>query len=355
MSDAEVRFGGPDQPPGRLRDWLADCVRAVPAGGAIDWVTYYFRDRGLAADLLDARRRGVRVRVTLEGRPRTERANRAVISLLAAPDGLGDDLRPVRDGALPVLRALRPRLHEKLYCFSHPEPAALVGSFNPSGDPHEEEPDVVAEIRDQDRGHNVLVALRDPALAVGLAAHARRLHGAAHGAWDRFHPAGNRSLRSGDGATEVHFWPRVLPHPVLRRLARCGTGARVRLAASHLSGPTARHTLVGLARRGAHVEVMAETTERRVPPASERALAGAGVHVARLRHPEGLPMHCKFALVEERPEGGDGSRWVVFGSFNWTERSLRLNRELGVVSRDPALWAAFDARWQRLSEQARSG
>ena len=44
----EIYFGGPDLPPRRLRDVLAERVAEVPTGGAIDWVTYYFRDWRLA-------------------------------------------------------------------------------------------------------------------------------------------------------------------------------------------------------------------------------------------------------------------------------------------------------------------
>ena len=58
----------------------------------------------------------------------------------------------------------KPHLHEKLYCFSHPRPVALIGSFNPSGDDPEEQPEIIDEIGDQDLGHNVLVAIYDPAL-----------------------------------------------------------------------------------------------------------------------------------------------------------------------------------------------
>jgi len=134
MSDSQVHFGGPDRPVGLLRDLLAERVAAVPAGGSIDWVTYYFRDRRLAAALVEAHERGVDVRVTLDGHPRTPHANAAVIEMLEA--GLGDRLRVVRgrlDGT-PLGKISRPRLHEKLYCFSHPAPVAFVGSFNPSGD-----------------------------------------------------------------------------------------------------------------------------------------------------------------------------------------------------------------------------
>ena len=58
-------------------------------------------------------------------------------------------------------------------------------------------------------------------------------------------------------------------------------------------------------------------------------------------------MHDKF-LLSEAP----GQRSVVFGSFNWSEPSRRFNREIGVISREPALWEAFRARWEELAAHA---
>jgi phosphatidylserine/phosphatidylglycerophosphate/cardiolipin synthase-like enzyme len=343
VSAFEIHFGGPDRPPGCLRKLLAERVEAVPPGGAIDWVTYYFRDRRLAAALIRARGRGVQVRITLDGRPRTPRANEAVIRMLRGE--LGGGLRAVThpmDGA-PWGKLVRPRLHEKLYCFSHPEPIAFVGSFNPSGDDPEEEPEVLRAIGDQDRGHNLLVGLRDRTLVDGLVKHARGLHGCRHGAFDRFRPASNHELRS-DGLA-IHFLPRVRPDPVIALLRRCGAGHRVRIAASHLSGPTSVGVLRALAGRGASVEILAEPTLRRVPPKAEEQLRAAGVSVRRVVHPDGLPMHAKFALIDGREE-----RRAVFGSFNWTEPSRRFNREIGIIASDPQLFGSFEERWKVLCD-----
>jgi phosphatidylserine/phosphatidylglycerophosphate/cardiolipin synthase-like enzyme len=317
----------------------------VPAGGSIDWVTYYFRDRRLAADLLAARRRGVRVRVTLDAHPRAPRANDAVIALLR-PE-LGDDLRAVRRAAdaTPVGRLLRPRLHEKLYCFSHPEPVALVGSFNPSGDEPEQAPEVPREIGDHDRGHNLLVELCDPALVAALVEHARRLHAARHAALDRFSPAANRPLFG--GALAVHFWPRARPDPIYAQLRRLAPDSRVRLVASHVSGLSSRRALCALAARGVGVEVLSEATRRRVPPKTQRALQAAGVSFRRVVSDPWLPMHNKFALVETGRE-----RQVIFGSFNWSEPSRRFNREIGVVARDARLFDTLAQRWQVLEADA---
>jgi phosphatidylserine/phosphatidylglycerophosphate/cardiolipin synthase-like enzyme len=347
VSAFEIHFGGPDRPPGCLRELLAERVEAVPPGGAIDWVTYYFRDRRLAAALIRARGRGVQVRVTLDGRPRTPRANDAVVRMLRG--SLRDGLRVVThpmDGT-PWGKLVRPRLHEKLYCFSHPEPVAFVGSFNPSGDDPEEEPEILREIGDQDRGHNVLVGLADPGLVDGLVKHARGLNGRRHGAFDRFRSASNRELRGEDLA--IHFLPRVRQDPVIALLRSCGAGHRVRIAASHLSGPTSVGVLRALAGRGARVEVLAEPTFRRVPPQAEEQLRAAGVSIRRVVHPDGLPMHAKFALVECRDE-----HRVIFGSFNWTEPSRRFNREIGVIASNPRLFRRFEERWEILGSQVES-
>jgi phosphatidylserine/phosphatidylglycerophosphate/cardiolipin synthase-like enzyme len=285
----------------------------------------------------------VQVRITLDGRPRTPRANEAVVRMLrrALGGGLRVATHPM-DGT-PWGKLVRPRLHEKLYCFSHPEPVAFVGSFNPSGDDPEEEPEVLREIGDQDRGHNLLVGLRDRTLVDGLVKHARGLHGRRHGTFDRFRTASNRELRS-DGVA-IHFWPRVRQDPVLALLQRCGAEHRVRIAASHLSGPTSVGALRALAGRGTSVEIVAEPTLRRVPPHAEEQLRAAGVSIRRVVHPDGLPMHAKFALID-----GLGEPQAVFGSFNWTEPSRRLNREIGVIVSDAQLFGSFEERWKVLRD-----
>jgi hypothetical protein len=254
-SSCEVHFGGPEYAAGRLRDLLSERISAVPSGGRIDWVSYYFRDRRLAHELLRARRRGVAVTLTLEGAPRIPRANDQVVRLLAGPDGLGDGFRSVRHRAPFALR-WHPHLHEKLYCFSHPRPAALVGSFNPSGDDPEEDPEILKEIGDQDRGYNALVEIRETALIEGLVRHARYIHDSRHGLLERFSSAANRTLKGEQ--LELHFWPRARGNPVSRLPRDCQRATRVRIAASHIKGPTGPRYLLALAGTGAAVEILAD-------------------------------------------------------------------------------------------------
>ena len=347
MTTWQAHFGGPEGTRGVLRDLLADHVAAVPPGGSIDWITYYFRDRQLATDLVDASRRGVSVRVTLDGHPRYPTANDAVIGILRP--ALADGLRVVRNGlegsGLGLL--LRARVHEKLYCFSHPEPVALVGSFNPSGDAAECAPEVIADIGDHDWGYNSLVATREAGIVAALVDHARQVNRAPARFLERFSPISSRPIESAD--TAIHFWPRVGPNPVDRWLARLPSGSRVRLAASIISGYGGPRALLRLARRGVQLEILTEATLRRVPKTVEHRLRAAGIPIHRVVHSDSqwIPMHHKFLLAESREE-----RSVIFGSFNWSDQSRLLNRELGVMSTEPALFEAFASRWEVLKKNA---
>jgi phosphatidylserine/phosphatidylglycerophosphate/cardiolipin synthase-like enzyme len=345
MSDSQVYFGGPDRPVGFLRDLLAERVARVPAGGSIDWVAYYFRDRRLAAALIEAHERGVGVRVTLDGHPRTPHANNAVIEMLEA--GLGGGLRVVRgrlDGT-PLGKIARPRLHEKLYCFSHPTPVAFVGSFNPSSDSPESEPEVIEVIGDHDRAHNLLVELGHPDLVHALRDHARSLQLARHGCSDRFASSANRRLQH--GGYSVYFWPRARRHPVMELLLDLERGSRVRIAASHISGSSSLSGFCALAARGLKIEILTEATHRRVPLKVEQRLAHAGISLRRLTADEWVPMHNKFVLIET-----SNLKATIFGSFNWSEPSYRFNREIGVSTEDPLLFKAFADRWDQLAAAA---
>jgi len=343
----EIHFGGPDMEPGKLRNLLAERVASMPAGGTIDWVTYYFRDRRLAELLLKAKHRGVKVSVTLEGSPRTSYANDAVIGMLAGPEGLGKGLRILTLPDIPSLsgRTRKPHLHEKIYCFSHPEPVAFIGSFNPSGDSPEEDQTIINEIGDQDRGHNVLVGLYDPPLVKCLVGHARWIKRTQSSLFHRFSFLANKTFKGKD--TEIHFWPRSSSHPVRKFLSRIAPGARIRIAASHLKGRSIARTLIKIASQGAQVEVLAEPTNRRVPAEIEKMIKNAGISLQRVSHADELPMHNKFILAEK-----DDRQWIIFGSFNWTTRSYWLNHEVGAISTNHELFNAFAGRWEALKKQA---
>lgn len=326
---SKVHFGGPDRPPRALRDLLEERVEAVPAGGAIDWMTYYFRDEALAGALVRAHRRGVSVRLTLDADPRRAGANDAVIRILSGAGGIGEGLR-----AVP--HRLPGHLHTKLYGFSHPHPHVLAGSFNPSGNAPEDA-DVIAEIGDQDRGHNLLVEIAEPALASRLVAYSRANHDGA----DRFGPRYLASWWAARGqGMEAFFFPRPGRNPLGRRIGRLGRGARLRIAASHFKDLKFARQLVRLVERGVPVEVLTHHTLRRSPNELVDYLRRRGVRTYRYEHPQDLPMHAKFILAE------DGrTRWSAFGSYNLNPTSHWFNQELLIFSDETQLWETLGARW----------
>jgi phosphatidylserine/phosphatidylglycerophosphate/cardiolipin synthase-like enzyme len=335
----QLFWGGPDRPQRFLRDLLEKRIHGVPSGGEILWVTYYFRDEGLAQALLKASQRGVKVRVVIEGKPRTEAANSRVIELLAAEGALGKNLRVLSHNRLDK-QFKRSRLHEKLYYFSHPKPCVLVGTFNPSGNLPEDSA-IIREIGDQDRGHNVLVEVLDQELVVGLHAHAHRLFCSAHGPWERFSPARNRVLAS--GKTRILFLPRFRRKIFDQLFEGLGVGGNLRIAVSHLNDPDICKRLFDLARQGVHIEVLAHDTERRVPSWVEEQMLKNGISFIRYVHPEGLPMHNKFMLIN-MPD----RQVVTFGSMNLSVRSLLVNHELLVISEEPILCQTFQQRWEAM-------
>lgn len=329
----EVYYGGPDQPPGALRDLLKARVEAAPPGSEITWATYYFRDQDLAEALVAAQKRGVRVRVRIEGSPRRASANDRVIATLRA--GLGDGLRLHRSW-------FSAHLHAKIYAFSGPHPEVLIGSFNPSGDPATDAK-LLAQIGDQDRGQNLLVAFRDPEVSRALTRQAGRI-------WSgkgvsRFRARMNKAVKFEEA--RLYYFPRLRPDVVERRIARLGRGDRLQAAISHMDqGPFARE-LADAAERGAAVEVVVHETRRRVPGAVVRELDRAGVNIRRYCDPEGLPMHAKFVVIDD---GGRRSVW--FGSLNYTVTSRFLNQEILARSTNEQVIEDLEARFQVIQGEA---
>jgi phosphatidylserine/phosphatidylglycerophosphate/cardiolipin synthase-like enzyme len=336
----QVFWGGPDRPPRYLRNVLEKRIASVPAGGEILWATYYFRDERLAAALMDASARGVRVRVVMEGNPRTGAVNEHVASLLKNAGCLNLKVRTLSHYLPNNYFFRRCRLHEKLYYFSHPEPYALVGTFNPSGN-QPENPDVLREIGDQDRGHNVLVEISDPTLVRALYDHVEDLFSGLHGPWERFLNRNNRIVVSGD--TRLMFFPRSKWHSFNVLFDNLAAGNRLRLAVSHLNDRRMCQKLFCLAARGVAIQIIAHDTKRRVPTWVEREMNKNGIDFCRYVHPEGLPMHNKFILFEV----GDKNT-LVFGSMNLSVRSLHANHELLFVNQTPELFQSFSSRWNTM-------
>jgi phosphatidylserine/phosphatidylglycerophosphate/cardiolipin synthase-like enzyme len=331
-----VHFGGPDRPAGALAGMLRSRIDAVPEGGEIHWITYYFGNVDLARALLEAKRRGVVVRLDIEARPRRGEVNAEVLRLLDGKEGLAEDVRAIRH-VLPC------HVHEKLYYFSHPAPVVYLGSYNPSRGAYDS-PELLGDIGDQDRGHNFLVEITAAPPVAFLRAHLHAMHHHRHGMFERFRSDLNAAYESSDLA--IWLFPRRSSGVVPTALRRAAAD-RIRIAASHFRDGSMARLLASLAGRGVKVEILAHDTLRRMPRRVERTLRSAGIAFTRYAHAEGLPMHNKFMLLE-----GKSERSTLFGSFNLTKTSKWLNHEILLESHDPGLYSAFARRWNEMMAQA---
>jgi phosphatidylserine/phosphatidylglycerophosphate/cardiolipin synthase-like enzyme len=336
VSPMRVHFGGPDRPDGALAAVLSSAIERVPAGGEIHWVAYYFGNLELAKSLLSASRRGVRVFLDIDAHPRRAEVNAEVLRLLGGPKGVLSGLRP-------LAHVLPGHVHEKIYFFSHPRPAAYVGSYNPSRNLSDSE-DLLDDIGDQDRGHNYLVEITDSAAVSFLHSHLQAMHASPHGVFERYGARLNATFDSPD--LNIYFFPRKRSNVHIQFLQRTRF-ERIRIAASHFRDSSIARLLATLSVNGTSVEVLAHDTFRRVPVGIERILRTSGVNFRRYRHPEKLPMHCKFMLLE-----GKAERRVLFGSLNLTRTSRWLNHEVLLCSSNQDLFAALDARWTYVFAEA---
>ena len=328
-------FGGPDLEPRRLRNLLQEQVDRASAGSRIDWCTYYFRDRELAQALMRASDRGVRVRLAMETEPRRKSANETVTAMLQA-HGLNGGFHSLS----PTGRDGKPgHLHAKIYAFSDP-PIAWIGSFNPSGD-EPEDADVVAEIGDQDRGHNLLLGIERPKLIGALIGYIDQLiDPSPTPLWLR--PSAYWRLQDGD--TRLYFYPRMQTLIVEPLVARLGPGDSIRAAISHLkSGPLAK-AMAKAARRGAHIDLLVHDTERRVSPKAFQRLADSGARIRRIVDPDDLPMHAKFILLTS---SGRTTAWL--GSYNFNDRSRLENAELLLGTTNARVIAELSDRFDKIS------
>ena len=337
MALGTLHFGGPDLPERALRNLLQSHVDESPPGSSIDWCTYYFRDEALAEALIRASDRGVAVTLTVERTPRRKNANTAMLKRLEA-HGLGGGLRIFAPRG-PV----HPHLHAKIYAFSAPRPIAFIGSFNPSGN-EPEDAEVMAEIGDQDRGHNLLLGIEEPVLVDALRRHVSAIPVSGGLIASRLAPSTNRAIRAGDSA--LFFYPRIRTGQVERELHGIGKGTSIRAAISHLKGSRFVAAIGGAARRGAHVDLIVHDTERRVPGSDVVRLRQAGAIVRRLRHPLGWPMHAKFLLIEK--PGDAAAAWL--GSANFNPRSRWINQEILLRTTDGATTEALQARFARIAD-----
>ena len=323
-------FGGPDKAPYHLRDVLGEWIDAQPKGGSIHFALYYFRDPILADKLIAAHKRGVTVNLVIEESPRQKEANDDIISNLQEA-GLTERMHLI-DSRKSKLTG---RFHAKIYAFSHPEPSAMIGSFNPSGN-NKTDDHLIAKIGDQDRGHNLLYQIYDPTLVEGLFRYVDSLN-QNNGVSPELSPAEN-IIRS--DTASIFIFPRTDKNIGVEEISNASKDAKIIGAISHMKKHPMIKAFKRAARRGADVTLIVHETSRRFPTYVTLNLRFAGVNIQRYKRGENYPMHAKFLLLEDK---GVKTSWL--GSFNWNKSSQNKNAEILLQSNDAALFDALSARF----------
>jgi cardiolipin synthase len=122
------------------------------------------------------------------------------------------------------------------------------------------------------------------------------------------------------------------------RLLALINGARksLRIYSEEMDDPTVTGALASAARRGVDVQICGENEDGEYNTAFTQ-LARAGVHISYFSSPSGFYIHGK---VIEADYGSRDAR-VFIGSENFSSTSLTRNRELGLVTTQPAILAAI--------------
>lgn len=312
-----LHAGGPDRPPHLLRDLLVRRIDAVPGGGEIVWAVRGIGDDVLADALIAAAGRGVSVSLHVDARATPIWADDVMARLSAG--GLSPDIERHE--------AERP-MDMKVHIFSHPEPSALIGSYDSIGE-HSALRDPRRRLDDLDRGHDLLIEYSQPALVAALRDHARRFGGTL----ERLRPSQNRAAEV--PRTSIFFHPRLRPRIVDAAIGDLDEDARLRVVlARHL--PIADPLFDRLSEASARGVGVALIGDHLPAP-----LASAGARLLR-RQPTQPPINMSFLLIEMP---GAYVTWV--GDI----APHGVHRDLLVRSTDPELFAALSERFDRIAAE----
>ncbi|MFK8026577.1 MAG: phospholipase D-like domain-containing protein [Gammaproteobacteria bacterium] len=339
-SSAETYFGGPDKNKNLLRDVLIQHIEAVPSNGNISWVCYYLNDPEIIQALINASKRGVQINLTIDGRPRTPSINQLCI----------DKFNLTSINLIIVKRKpfweyfgihWHPHLHSKLFYFSHPTPRVLIGSYNPTAGDQHIDATLIDKIGDHSISHNVLVAIDEENSVNYLHKHILKLQLYWQRMFARLAVTHNTTFHSLEW--EINFLPSLRKHPINKLLSNNESNVHVKCAISHLKGLCTLKPIKAALKTGKKIELLLESSQRRVP---NKHLVFLDKHAIKYYQPKldkNCLMHNKFIIYKS-----DQQHCVMFGSFNWSSRSMLLNNEIIACSHDKNTISAFEARWNQL-------
>ena len=298
--------------PGFERALLADIAAARRS---IDLASFEYNLRSLADALIQARARGVRVRLALD---RESLHNPLMAYWAGMVQQAGITVSWQEDSGF---------LHSKFVIID--ERIVWSGSWNPT-------------INDTYRNNNNLLRIRTPALVANYLAEFEQMAAGAFGKRKtRLTP--NRLVRIGSLRVENYFSPHESVRPRLIDLI-AQANERIDLLAFSFTDDTLATALIERHAVGVPVRIVFE----------QRNARGIGSEYALLRE-HGLDvqidgncytMHHKVIIIDRR--------LVITGSYNFTARAEEVNDENLLIINDPTLAAAYSAEFLRIYHQAQS-
>lgn len=341
---SKIYFGGPDLSKNNLRDILLQSIDGTPSDGNINWMCYYLSDIAILNALIEASRRGVAITILIDAHPRVPVINETSINYLR--EHASGSINLISAHKKPAWEYLgidwHPHFHTKLYYFSHPTPHLFIGSYNPTAGADELDEHAISEIGDHSISHNVLVRINQANVISVLSKYASNMHGRWFRSFARFTTSHNRTHSSGEWT--FNLLPSLCTHPIQKLLTKKDENATIKCAISHLKGPGIRRSLLKALQLGKNVEILIDSTERRV---AKEYLSFLEQHRIKYYQPKTAAnclMHNKFILYDSLNESS-----VMFGSYNWSARSRYLNHEIIATTRENNIISAFKSRWNEIT------
>lgn len=338
---SNILFGGPDKEKNILRNKLLTYIQQTPSNGEIRWMCYYFNEPTLFNALIEASQRGVNIELILDGNPRTPEINQASLTTLKDYPAI----KFTTVNTKPLWKYLgidwHAHMHSKLYYFSLPKPCVFIGSYNPTADLQYIKQSLIESIGDHSISHNVLVKIEEEKVVACLLQYFNNMKIPNYLHWGRFKAVNNN--RQKYKQWDINFLPRYKSHPIHTLLERKDKSASIKCAISHLKGPGIERPLIKAIKNGKNVEVILDSTKRRVSQNKLTYLERHKIKCHQIKTDNHALMHNKFIIYKS-----DMEHCVLFGSFNWSRRSWWLNHEILACSRNEDIITGFEQRWNEI-------
>jgi phosphatidylserine/phosphatidylglycerophosphate/cardiolipin synthase-like enzyme len=302
-------------------------IDATPPGELIRIALYEFTSPTFADALVNAEKRGVRVRLVVDARSRGSAAYRKVVSALGTSRTRPSWIVTCEHGCIGDKI-----MHNKFFLFSRTGPASDVVVQSSAN----------MTTTNRVNAWNNAFTTSDPALYRGYgdyfaALAARRQH------------ASHYRVSHGDGAT-LYTFPRAgatAGSDTLYRLlghVGCSGGTAVRVTTFELTRPAIARRLWSLAHQGCDVRVIYTNLGKRAGRLLRRA-GGPQILASHYRYRRNgrsveAFVHSKYVLIDGTYSGQD-RQIVITGSPNDTTPGLRNNDEAMRAIDDPAIHADY--------------